>query len=130
MLDVFAEDDRIGDIETVRNAVEEREQIMSTGVGHGFAIPHGKTNGANDIIASFGKCNNYVEFEALDGNPVNLIFMLVGKENMVAPHIKLLSRISRMMNNEEFRQTLAKLETSEEIYALFKSEEEKYFNLG
>lgn len=126
LLNVFVGDDRIADIEVVRKAVKEREKIMSTGVGHGFAIPHGKTNGANNIIAAFAKTSTPVDFEALDGQPVSLIFLLVGKENMVAPHIKLLSRISRMMNNTEFREALLQAKTSEEIYSLFEAEEDKY----
>jgi fructose-specific phosphotransferase system IIA component len=130
LIDLFKDDKRVENLEDVRSAVIDREKIMSTGVGKGFAIPHAKTNGVNDIIASFAIASEPIDFEALDKKPVKLIFLLVGKENMVAPHIKLLSRISRMMNNEEFRESLLKSENPEEVFNLFKEEEKKYFDLN
>ena len=130
LIDLFGTDDRIADLETVRATVIERENIMSTGVGNGFAIPHGKTDAVNEIVAGFAKTNNPIDFEALDGQPVNLVFLLVGKENMVGPHIKLLSRISRMMNKEEFREKLIAAKSSEEIYNIFCEEEKNYIELS
>ncbi len=129
LVDLFKEDERVKDLESMRLAVHEREKIMSTGVGKGFAIPHAKTNSVNDIIAAFGKIDEPVDFQALDGQQVNLVFLLVGKENLVGPHIKLLSRISRMMNKEEFRDSLQKAKTAEEIYTLFEEEEKQYFEI-
>ena len=102
---------------------------MSTGVGKGFAIPHGKTNAVNEIIAAFGKTKRDVEYDALDGQPVHLVFLLVGKDNLVSTHIKLLSRISRMMNKDEFRQKLIDANNNDEIYEIFKQEEENYFEV-
>ena len=127
LIDLFKNDDRVKDSESVKNSVLEREKIMSTGVGKGFAIPHAKTNCVTEIIAAFGKIDNPIDFQALDDLPVNLVFLLVGKENLVGPHIKLLSRISRMMNLEDFRENLAKATTAEEIYKLFEVEEKQYF---
>jgi len=118
------------DLEGMRQSVIEREKIMSTGVGKGFAIPHAKSNSVNEIIAAFGKLDEPVDFQALDGQPVNLIFLLVGRENLVGPHIKLLSRISRMMNRDEFRENLAKAQTADEIYELFENEEKQYFEIS
>ncbi len=130
LVDLLKGDGRVIDLELVRHSVKERESIMSTGVGLGFAIPHSKTNGVNSIIAAFGKRNEAIEFDSMDGNPVNLFFLLVGKENMVGPHIKLLSRISRMMNHEEFRNALKNAKSSKDIYDIFFEEENKYFNLS
>ena len=129
LIDLFKDDERVIDLEKVRDAVLEREKIMSTGVGKGFAIPHGKTNAVNDILAAFGKSNQPIEYDSLDGHPVNLVFLLVGKDNLVSKHIKLLSRISRMMNKDEFREKLIKATTSEEILEIFKKEEENYFEV-
>lgn len=129
LVDLFKGDTRVTDLEKVRTAVLEREKIMSTGVGKGFAIPHGKTAAVKEIIAAFGKTNNEIEYQALDGKPVHIVFLLVGKDNLVSTHIKLLSRISRMMNKDSFRNQLLAANTSEEIIALFKSEEENYFDV-
>lgn len=127
LLGLFKDDERVNNLEGMSNAVHEREKIMSTGVGKGFAIPHAKTNCVNEIVAAFGKLEKPLDFQALDEQPVNIIFLLVGKENLVGPHIKLLSRISRMMNKDEFRESLANAKTPEEIYSLFEEEERQYF---
>ena len=129
LIDLFKDDSRITDLEKVREAVLEREKIMSTGVGKGFAIPHGKTNAVNDILAAFGKTKKPIEYESLDNQPVHLVFLLVGKDNLVSKHIKLLSRISRMMNKDEFRKNLIDAGTREEILELFRKEEENYFEV-
>ena len=127
LVDLFKNDERVKELDEMRNAVHEREKIMSTGVGKGFAIPHAKTNSVSEIVAAFGKLDEPIDFQALDEQPVNLVFLLVGKENLVGPHIKLLSRISRMMNKDEFRESLSKAKTAEEIYSLFENEEKQYF---
>lgn len=129
LIDLFKSDPRIEDIEKVRSAVIEREKIMSTGVGKGFAIPHGKTNAVKEIIGAFGRIKDGVDYEALDGNPVTLVFLLVGKDNLISTHIKLLSRISRLMNKDDFRHRLIWAENSDEILKLFNEEEEHFLEL-
>lgn len=126
LVDLLKGDERIIDLEEVRKCVFEREEKMSTGVGKGFAIPHGKTNSVNDILAAFGKSESPIEYNSLDGEPVHLIFLLIGKENLVAKHIKLLSRISRLMNNEEFRKKLINADSKESILKIFEEEEQSY----
>ena len=129
LVDLFKNDSRVQDVEKVRSAVLDREKIMSTGVGKGFAIPHGKTNSISDIIAAFGKTKNPVDYDALDNQPVHLVFLLVGKDNLVSKHIKLLSRISRMMNKDDFRNRLLDAGSADEILEIFTKEEENYFEV-
>jgi fructose PTS system EIIBC or EIIC component len=129
LVDLFKNDPRVVDIEKVRLSVLEREKIMSTGVGKGFAIPHGKTGSVNEILAAFGKTKNAIDYDALDNQPVNLVFLLVGKENLVSTHIKLLSRISRMMNKDDFRRSLVEAGSGDEILNIFRKEEENYFDV-
>ncbi len=129
LIDLFTGDPRVADLEKMRSAVLDREKIMSTGVGKGFAIPHGKTNAVKEIIAAFGKTKEPIEYQALDNQPVNLVFLLVGRENLVSNHIKLLSRISRMMNKDEFRNKLSTASTSAEMLELFRQEENTYFDI-
>jgi fructose PTS system EIIBC or EIIC component len=126
LVDLLKGDERIIDLEEVRKCVFEREEKMSTGVGKGFAIPHGKTNSVTDILAAFGKSETPIEYNSLDGEPVHLVFLLIGKENLVAKHIKLLSRISRLMNNEEFRKKLVEADSKESILKIFTDEEQNY----
>ncbi|MEP0861335.1 MAG: PTS sugar transporter subunit IIA [Ignavibacterium sp.] len=126
LIELFNNDPRVLNLDKVKEAVFEREKIMSTGVGKGFAIPHGKTDAVTEIIAAFGRKSDGIDYDALDGNPVNLVFLLVGKETTISAHIKLLSRISRMMNKDDFRQRLLSAGTSEEIFNVFLEEEKNY----
>lgn len=129
LIDLFKDDPRVEDIEKVRSAVLEREKVMSTGVGKGFAIPHGKTNAVKEIVGAFGKIKDGIDYESLDGNPVNLVFLLVGKDNLISTHIKLLSRISRLMNKDDFRHRLVEANSADEIVKLFSEEEEHFLEL-
>jgi len=127
MIDIASASDRVTDKEKVRNAILEREKIMSTGVGSGFAIPHGKTDAVSDIIGAFAVTSQPIDYKSLDEQPVRIIFLLVGRDNMVGPHIKLLSRISRLMNKEDFRKKLLEAGSPPEVLELFKQEEASYF---
>ncbi len=129
MIDVVSASPKVLDKDKVREAILEREKIMSTGVGNGFAIPHGKTDAVSDIVAAFAVTANPIDYHSLDEKPVRLVFLLVGKDNMVGPHIKLLSRISRLMNKEEFRKRLLELKSSKEVLDMFKEEEASYFEV-
>lgn len=129
MIELVSKSPKVVDKEKVREAIFERERIMSTGVGNGFAIPHGKTDAVSDIVAAFAVTAEPIDYQSLDEKPVRLVFLLVGKDNMVGPHIKLLSRISRLMNKEEFRKRLTELKTPREILETFKKEEASYFEV-
>lgn len=114
-------------LKSVREAVFERESVMSTGVGKGLAIPHCKTTAVDQNYAAFAKLNKPLNFDSIDGEPVQIIFLLVGPDTKQSHHIKLLSRISRLMNSASFMDTILKAETAESILEAFKEEEEKYF---
>jgi fructose-specific phosphotransferase system IIA component len=129
MIDLVASSPKVVDKNRVREAIFEREKIMSTGVGNGFAIPHGKTDAVTDIVAAFAVTAEEIDYQSLDEKPVRLVFLLVGKDSMVGPHIKLLSRISRLMNKEEFRRRLLDVTTSREIIEMFRQEEANYFEV-
>jgi fructose-specific phosphotransferase system IIA component len=126
MVELVSQSPKVLDKEKVRAAIWEREKIMSTGVGNGFAIPHGKTDAVADTVAAFGVTAQPIQYQSLDDKPVRLVFLLVGKDNMVGPHIKLLSRISRLMNKEEFRDRLLTTKTPHEVLDIFRQEEAGY----
>ncbi len=129
LIDLHKEDNNVNDLEKVRTAIHDREKEMSTGIGKGFAIPHGKTNAVNDVIVSFGKTTSDIDYEALDGNPVHLVFLLVGKVDLVSKYIKLLSRISQVMNKDDFREKILNAKTKDEIINIFKEEEKHYIDV-
>jgi fructose-specific phosphotransferase system IIA component len=107
------------------SAVLERESIMSTGVGKGLAIPHGRVNGITTNYAAFACLKSPIEYGSIDGKEVNMIFLLVGPETQNSLHIKLLSRISRLMNNDDFRESLLACNSTLDMLNLFAVEENK-----
>jgi mannitol/fructose-specific phosphotransferase system IIA component (Ntr-type) len=94
------------DQEDVLRAVREREAVLSTGIGYGVAIPHGKSAAVPDLRMAAGRTEGPVDFDALDGRPVSLFFLLVGPESAAGPHIKALSRISRIVRRDDVREQL------------------------
>ncbi len=124
-----AKSKKILDLNKVSETILEREKLVSTGVGKGFAIPHGKTDAISDIVAAFVITKDPIDFDSIDGEPVRFIFLLVGKETLLNTHIKLLSRISRLMNKDEFRSKLLEAKTKEEVLKIFKDEEQNYFDI-
>lgn len=97
----------------------ERESLGSTGIGDGVAIPHGKTNEVDRLMASFGRSLSGVNFDAADGKPTHLFFLLVAPENSAGMHLQALAKISRLMKDHLFRMRLMEVNSAEEIYNLF-----------
>lgn len=114
----------VGDMAPVRDkdevlrAVQEREQVLSTGIGNGVAIPHGKSSSVAELVLAAGVAREGVDFEALDGRPVQLFFLLVGPESAAGQHVKTLSRISRLLRSESFRQRLVAAATPQQFYSI------------
>jgi PTS system nitrogen regulatory IIA component len=96
-------------------ALLEREKLGSTGIGNGIAIPHGKLAGLSDIILVFARSTNGVPFEAIDGKPIHLVFLLVAPAQSTGGHLKALARLSRLLKNDEFRRTLLSAPTAAAI---------------
>jgi fructose-specific phosphotransferase system IIA component len=128
MIDVLKDQVSADQLKEIRESVFEREEIMSTGVGKQLAIPHGKAKSIDRNYASFAILKEAIDYDSIDDEPVKVVFLLAGPEVKNSTHIKLLSRISRLMNSSSFRETLSNCETSNDIYEVFRNEEEKYFN--
>ena len=118
----------ITDVEEVRNEVFEREKIMTTGVGKGIALPHAKTNAISATTAALGILAEAVDYDSLDDKEVNIAFLLLGMEGQIGEHLRLLSKISRLMGNEFFRTELLSSKSPNDIMNLFKTYEESGFN--
>ncbi len=108
----------------VLTVLKEREALGSTGIGGGIAIPHGKLSGLEEVIVLFARSSQGVEFAAVDGNPVHLIFLLLAPEGAAGTHLKILARISRMLKQSEFRDKLMAAADAEALYDLIKQEDE------
>jgi len=100
----------------VFDTILQRERLGSTGVGNGIAIPHGKLPGVNKITGVFARLDHAVDFEALDDEPVDLVFLLLAPESAGADHLKALSRIARVLRDSD---TVSKIRGSEDANAIY-----------
>jgi len=123
LVGIVAHDDGIDDEQAVLEAVRERESILSTGIGHGVAIPHGKSASVSELRMAAGLAPTPVDFDALDGQPVALFFLLIGPESAAGPHIKALSRISRIVRRDEVRGRLIAARNAGEFLQALKDAE-------
>ncbi|MDX1673519.1 MAG: PTS sugar transporter subunit IIA [Longimicrobiales bacterium] len=123
LVDVLAVDDSVDDREDVLRVVREREKVLSTGIGHGVALPHGKTDACSDLVIGAGVTREPVDFDALDGEPVRLVFLLAGPESAAGPHIKALSRISRLVRQPALRDRLIEAEDDEAFLRVLREAE-------
>jgi len=124
LVDALEVGEVITDRDKVLQAVLEREKIMSTGIGDGIAIPHGKSDSVVRLAAALGTQKRGVDFEALDGEPAYVFFLLVSPANVSGPHIKALARISRLLKNDEFKKKLIQAAAPDEIVSIIESEEQ------
>ena len=104
----------------------EREELGSTGIGDGIAIPHGKIKKIENLIVSFGRSLDGVDFQSMDGKPTHIIFLLIAPETSAGIHLKALARISRLLKDSSFRRSIMGATTSQEIYDIIAQEDEKY----
>lgn len=123
LVDVLAAGGHLADRTDALRVVREREQVLSTGIGHGVALPHGKSDTCSDLAIAAGVTREPVEFDALDQQPVRLVFLLVGPESAAGPHIKALSRISRLVRRPELRRRLIETEDSEAFLQVLREAE-------
>ena len=105
LIDLLAEHGHITDANEMKHVVWERENQRSTGIGEGLAIPHGKSNAISRLVMALGILEQPVDFGAIDNKPVKMVALLLSPADKIADHIQALGRISRLMNNESFRNT-------------------------
>jgi PTS system nitrogen regulatory IIA component len=96
----------------------QREKLGSTGVGNGVAIPHGKLQKLGSVFGLFARLERPIDFEALDGQPVDLIFLLLAPEGAGADHLKALARVARLLRDSEMARKLRASNGAEAIYAV------------
>lgn len=102
----------------VIKVLHEREQLGSTGIGEGVAIPHGKLKGIPDLMLAFGRSKAGVDFESMDGQPAHLFFLLLAPEESVGVHLKTLARISKLLKDTEVRSHIQEATDANQIYQL------------
>ena len=118
MVDLLVASGHIRDRDAVLKAVMERERRMSTGMQNGIAIPHGKTDSVDCLIAALGIKRGGVDFGALDGQPSNIFVMTVSPDSRTGPHIQFLAEISRPLNDASVRARLLAATSREDVLKL------------
>jgi len=118
LLDLAMLGGQIQDRKSALKSIVEREKKMSTGMHHGLAIPHGKTNGVNRLVAAVGIAPEGIEFNALDGQPSKIFILSISPANRAGPHIQFLAEISRILNQEERRNELLHAQDVDAFYTL------------
>jgi PTS system nitrogen regulatory IIA component len=106
--------------------LREREALQSTGIGEGVAIPHGKVEGLDRLVAAFARSTGGVDFDSIDGQPTQLLFLLVVPEQSGGQHLKALARISRFFRDASFREKLLVADDLEEIFRAIEEEDAKF----
>jgi fructose-specific phosphotransferase system IIA component len=123
LVTLLAANHEIGDPKKVLDSVLERESTRTTGIGNGLAIPHGKCTGTDHLVMAIGKPATPIDFQSIDGRPVNLIWLLTSPPDKTGPHIHALARISRLMTIDKFRHALAAAQTPQEVYDIIVEQE-------
>lgn len=116
LVDVLTDAGKVSDANALKDAVWSREQARTTGIGHGLAIPHGKTDAVNELAMAIGRPAEPIDFASIDGKPVQLIVLLASPTDRTSDHIQALARISKILMKEEFRQRLYTAQTAEQVF--------------
>lgn len=124
--EIFSRDQKGLEPGAMVDVLIEREKLGSTGIGDGIAIPHGKLKGLDRLVISFGRSRQGIEFDAIDGKPVHIFFLLMAPESSTGQHLKALAKISRMLKDPYFRNDLMEARSAEEIYRKIAEKDESY----
>jgi fructose-specific phosphotransferase system IIA component len=118
LVDLLAQTGRVKDRAGALTAVMAREQVRSTGIGHGLAVPHGKAAGCEGLVMAVGKPAQPIDFASIDSKPVDIIVLLASPPEQSGPHIQTLARISRLMLMEPFRKAVLAARSADELYTV------------
>jgi mannitol/fructose-specific phosphotransferase system IIA component (Ntr-type) len=110
----------------ILSKVLQRESMMSTGIGNGVAIPHGKTRLLDHLVAACGVSPAGIEFDSMDGEPASLFLLLVSPESLRGPHVKALANVSRLLKEESVRNALRQSRTPQEFLSVLREAEGRY----
>ena len=102
-----------------------RESLGSTAIGQGIAIPHAKSDSVTKLVAAFGLSKKGVDFDSLDGEPVNIFFLLLAPQDSAGPHLKALARIARLLKDKYFRDNLRMCIDDKSVIRTITQEDEK-----
>jgi PTS system nitrogen regulatory IIA component len=124
LVGLLAQDHKVKDATAAVEVLMEREKLGSTGIGQGIAIPHAKTDQASEVTAAFGLSRRGVQFDSLDGEPVYIFFLLLAPPDAAGMHLKALARISRLLKDKFFRQSLRDVKDAADVLKIIRDEDQ------
>lgn len=118
LVDLIAAHTGLISTQELMDAVWQREMTRTTGIGHGIAIPHGKSASCTRLSMAVGRLETPIDFKAIDGRPVELVILLASPLDQTGPHIQALARITRILTNEKIRHLITQAPTANDLYSL------------
>ncbi len=110
----------IKDPAVLKDALFEREKLGTTGVGSGIAMPHARSGSIKDLTVAFFRSEKGFDFKAIDGAPVQIVFLLLAPISSGGPYLKLLAKISRLLRSDDFRNSLLAAKDEDEVLQIIK----------
>ncbi len=110
----------------VARVLLEREQLGSTGIGDGIAIPHGRLSSIDSIVMGFGSSEQGIEYDAIDNQPVTIFFLLLTPENSTGGHLKVLAQISKLLKSKQFKTNLRDAKSTQEVIEIIQRVDENF----
>ena len=123
LINLLADQGDVADPAKVLSVVLDREATRTTGIGYGLAIPHGKTAGTSAVTMAIGKCAAPIDFQAIDGRPVSIVWLLVSPPDKSVVHIATLARITKLMMKDKFRIEMNRAADADAVLKLIAQEE-------
>ncbi len=123
LVDVLDKAGKLNDKDRFLQAVLEREYTRTTGIGHGLAVPHGKCDCLDGLVIAVGVPKSPLDFKSIDKEKVNLIVLIGSPADQTGPHIQALARVSRLILNPSFRESIAHARTPRDVYKAFSDNE-------
>jgi PTS system nitrogen regulatory IIA component len=117
---------QVTSVEELLQVLLEREKLGSTGIGEGIAIPHGRLKKLRTFFICFGRSLKGVDFDSIDGKPIQLFFLVMAPENSAVENLKLLSRIVTLLKESSFRKRLMDAHSQKELFQILSAEDEKF----
>lgn len=123
LVDIVRNDPEVVNADTFLKDLAEREELGTTGIGLGLALPHARTDGVRSLVLVIARVSSSVDFNSLDGQPVYLIFLMGTPKQDVQNYLKVLAHLTRLLKKENFRNSLLNAQTAAEIIECFRREE-------
>ncbi|MDR1099553.1 MAG: PTS sugar transporter subunit IIA [Treponema sp.] len=129
LVDHFCQAERSNAREEILEALREREAKMSTGIHKGIGIPHGKTNAVENVYGVLGISRRGIDYDALDGEPVYLVFMILIPQKDTEKHLRILKRMAELLENPQFYIELVAQKDPQGVYNIIKKYEDVFTTL-